>query len=63
LSNLHKEVEGVILINEGQNKTVFFQPNPITIRVGSEILIANNATSDHFVTSGSGPADLMAGNL
>lgn len=56
-------VEGVILINEDQNKTVFYQPDTITIRAGGEILIANNATSDHSVTSGSGPDDPMAGKF
>jgi plastocyanin len=54
-------VEGVILIKEDQNKTVFYQPDTITIRVGGEILIANTATSDHSVTSGSGPDDPMTG--
>lgn len=53
-------VEAVILIKEDQNKTVFYQPDTITIRVGGEILIANTATSDHSVTSGSGPDDPMA---
>jgi plastocyanin len=56
-------VEGVILINEDQNKTVFYQPHTVTVRVGGEILIANNATSDHSVTSGSGPDDPMAGKF
>jgi plastocyanin len=56
-------VEGVILINEDQNKTVFYQPDTITIRAGGEILIANNATSDNSVTSGSGPDDPMAGKF
>lgn len=54
-------VEAVILIKEDQNKTVFYQPNTITVRVGGEVLIANTATSDHSVTSGSGPDDPMAG--
>lgn len=56
-------IEGIIMINEDQNKTVFFQPNTLTIRVGGEILIANNSTSDHSVTSGSGPNDPMSGKL
>lgn len=56
-------VEGVILINEDQNKTVFYQPDAISVRVGGEILIANNATSDHSVTSGSGPDDPMTGKF
>ena len=54
-------VEAVILIKQDQNKTVFYQPNTITVRVGGEILIANTATSDHSVRSGSGPDDPMAG--
>ena len=54
-------IEGVLMINEGQNKTVFFVPNTVTIRVGGEILIANNSTEDHSVTSGSGPDDPMSG--
>lgn len=56
-------IEAVIMINEDQNKTAFFQPNVVTIRVGGEILIANNATSDHSVTSGSGPDDPMLGKM
>jgi len=54
-------VEAVILIKENQNKTVFYQPSNTTVKEGSEILIANTATSDHSVTSGSGPNDPMAG--
>jgi plastocyanin len=54
-------IEAVIMINEDQNKSVFYQPSVVTIRVGGEILIANNATSDHSVTSGSSPDDPMAG--
>jgi len=56
-------IEAVIMINEDQNKSVFFQPHIVTIRVGGEILIANNATSNHSVTSGSGPDDSMAGKF
>jgi len=41
----------------------FSEPNNITIRVGGEILIANNSTSDHSVTSGSGPDDPMSGKF
>ena len=54
-------IEAVILIKEDQNKTVFYQPGTVTVKVGGEILIANTATSDHSVTSGSGPDDPMAG--
>jgi plastocyanin len=65
-SSFHSDVdsspiEAVIMINENENKTAFFLPNTITIRVGGEILIANNSTSDHSVTSGSGPDDPMSG--
>ena len=56
-------IEAVIMINEDQSKRVFFQPHVITIRVGGEVLVANNATSNHSVTSGSGPEDPMAGKL
>jgi plastocyanin len=56
-------IEAIIMINEDQNKTAFFQPNVVTISVGGEILIANNATSDHSVTSGSGPNDPMLGKM
>ena len=56
-------IEAVIMINEDQNKSVFFQPHVITIRVGGEILVANNSTSNHSVTSGSGPEDPMAGKF
>ena len=54
-------IEAVILIKEDQNQTVFYQPGTVTVKVGGEILIANTATSDHSVTSGSGPDDPMAG--
>ena len=54
-------IEAVILIKEDQNQTVFYQPDTVTVRIGGEILIANTATSDHSVTSGSGPDDPMAG--
>jgi plastocyanin len=54
-------IEAVIMINENENKTIFFEPKTITVRVGGEILIANNSTSDHSVTSGSGPDDPMSG--
>jgi plastocyanin len=54
-------IEAVIMINENENKTTFFEPDNITVRVGGEILIANNSTSDHSVTSGSGPNDPMSG--
>ena len=56
-------VEATIMINENQNKNVFFQPNITTVRVSGEILIANNSTSDHSVTSGAGPDDPMSGKL
>ena len=56
-------LEGAIIIKEDQNKTVFYQPSNITITVGGEIIIANKATSDHSVTSGSGPEDPMAGKF
>lgn len=56
-------IEAIIMINEGQNNTGFFQPNVVTIKVGGEILIANNATSDHTVTSGSGPDDPLSGKM
>ena len=49
------------MINQAHNKSGFFQPNTVTIRVGGEVLIANNASSNHSVTSGSGPDDPMAG--
>jgi plastocyanin len=67
-STFHKDVdvspiEGVIMINEDQNKSAFFQPSSIIVRVGGEILVANNSTSDHSVTSGSGPDDPMSGKL
>jgi plastocyanin len=54
-------IEGVIMIKEAQNKTVYFQPDTVTVKVGGEVLIANVAKSGHSVTSGSGPDDPMAG--
>lgn len=54
-------IEAVIMINENENKTTSFEPNTVTVRVGGEILIANNSTSDQSVTSGSGPDDPMSG--
>ena len=67
-TTFHKDVdvspiEAVIMINEDKNKSAFFQPESVTVRVGGEILIANNSTSDHSVTSGSGPDDPMSGKL
>ena len=56
-------IEAVIMITENDNKAVFFQPNITTVRVSGEILIANNSTSDHSVTSGSGPDDPMSGKF
>ena len=56
-------IEAVILINENQNKSVFFEPTVTTVRLSGEILIANNSTSDQSVTSGSSPDDPMAGKL
>ena len=68
ISTFHSDVdvspiEAVIMINEDQNNTASYQPNVVTIKVGGEILIANNATSDHSVTSGSGPDDPMSGKM
>jgi plastocyanin len=54
-------IEAVIMINDDDNNTALFQPNITTVRVGGEILIANNATTEHSVTSGTGPEDPMAG--
>jgi plastocyanin len=54
-------IEAVIMINDDDNNTALFQPNITTVRVGGEILIANNATTEHSVTSGTGPDDPMAG--
>jgi hypothetical protein len=56
-------IEAVIMINEGQNKSIFFEPGITTVRAGGEILIANNSTSDHSFTSGTNPDDPMAGKL
>ena len=56
-------IVAVIMITENQNKTVFFQPNITTVQVSGEILIANNSTSDHSVTSGSGTDDPMSGKF
>jgi plastocyanin len=68
VSTFHSDVDAspidaIIMINEDQNNTVFYQPSVVTIKVGGEILIANNATSDHSVTSGSGPDDPMSGKM
>ena len=68
VSTFHSDVDAspidaIIMINEDQNNTAFYQPSVVTIKVGGEILIANNATSDHSVTSGSGPDDPMSGKM
>jgi plastocyanin len=68
VSTFHSDVDAspidaIIMINEDQNNTTFYQPSVVTIKVGGEILIANNATSDHSVTSGSGPDDPMSGKM
>jgi hypothetical protein len=49
------------MINENENKTTSLEPNTVIVRVGGEILIANNSTFDQSVTSGSGPDDPMSG--
>jgi plastocyanin len=68
VSTFHSDVDAspidaIIMINEDQNNTAFYQPSVVTIKVGGEILIANNATSDHSVTSGSDPDDPMSGKM
>jgi len=56
-------IEAVMMITEDKNKTVSFQPVVTMIRVGGEILIANNATTENSMKSGTGPEDPMAGKF
>lgn len=56
-------IQAVIMINEDKNKTVSFQPTITKIRIGGEILIANNATTENSMKSGIGPEDPMVGKF
>ena len=55
-------VTAFIIITDDQGSTVY-RPNNITIRVGEEVIILNNSTTPHSVTSGSGPDDPLSGRL
>jgi plastocyanin len=53
----------VITISEGKDGKTVYIPSSTTIKVGDEILIANNATSPHSFTNGNGPTDPLSGKL
>lgn len=53
----------VITISEGKDGKTVYIPSSTTIKVGAEILIANNATSPHSFTNGNGPTDPLSGKL
>jgi plastocyanin len=55
-------VTAFIIITDDQGNTVY-RPNNITIRVGEEVIILNNSTTPHSVTSGAGPDDPLSGRL
>jgi plastocyanin len=55
-------VTAFIIITDDQGSTVY-RPNNITIRVGEEVIILNNSTTPHSVTSGAGPDDPLSGRL
>jgi plastocyanin len=55
-------VTAFIIITDDQGSTVY-RPNNITIRVGEEVIILNNNTTPHSVTSGAGPDDPLSGRL
>ena len=56
-------VVAVITISEGKDGKTVYIPSSTTIKVGDEILIANNATSPHTFTNGNGPSDPLSGKL
>ena len=53
----------VITISEGKDGKTVYEPYSTTIKIGDEILIANNATSPHSFTNGNGPTDPLSGKL
>lgn len=57
------QVVAVITISEGKDGKTVYVPNSTTIKVGDEILIANNSTSPHSFTNGNGPNDPLSGKL
>ena len=57
------QVVAVITISEGKDGKTVYVPYSTTIKVGDEILIANNATSPHSFTNGNGPTDPLSGKL
>lgn len=56
-------IAAIIFINEDKNQNIVFVPSNVTINVGEEILILNNATSDQSVTNGAGPDDQFSGKF
>jgi plastocyanin len=53
----------VITISEGKDGKTVYEPYSTTIKIGDEILIANNASSPHSFTNGNGPTDPLSGKL
>jgi plastocyanin len=53
----------VITISEGKDGKTVYEPYSTSIKIGDEILIANNATSPHSFTNGNGPTDPLSGKL
>ena len=56
-------VAAVIIISEDNQGNTVYQPQNITIKTGEEVIILNNSTTPHSVTSGMGPGDPLSGRL
>jgi plastocyanin len=63
ISTNPSQVVDVITISEGKDGKTVYIPSSTTIKVGDEILIANNTTSPHSFTNGNGPNDPLSGKL
>lgn len=56
-------IVAVIMIGEDMQGNVNYMPTNVSIGVGEEILIINNATGSQSMTNGMGPDDSTAGTL
>ena len=56
-------IAAVITISKGPQGNTIYNPQSTTIKMGEEILIANNSSSPHSVTNGNGPTDTLSGKL
>ena len=56
-------ITAVMTIFEGQDGKTVYEPYSTTIKMGEEILLVNNSSSPHSVTTGNGPDDPLSGKL